>query len=187
MTTKAKKTTEKKATTATKEAKKTTAKTAEESKTTVNPKDRRDKIKDAINKGKTEKPEESKSTEKMENRGQEQAQKPDNSQSEKPTLEIVKEVPKTAPQLTFDQKLDIVKKLRELDKKRDKLLKSKEKLFNFTIGEPDSGEQITIEDAEYHKFTTSNTEVFSRVVAVIQEVIAEKIERIDKEIMETKM
>jgi len=98
----------------------------------------------------------------------------------KPIIEIP--VPAPVPELTLEQKIEKVENLKLLIEKREILEESRKKLNAFVIGSPNFGENIKLTDEEGNTFHTSNTEVFTKVVATIKETLIEKIKEIETEI-----
>ena len=102
---------------------------------------------------------------------------------EKPIEEVkqvIVEVPK--PQLTLDQKIEKVENLKTLIEKREKLEQSRKKLQAFVIGTSNFNENIVLTDENGNKFSTSNTEVFTKVVETINSTLVSKIAEIEKQI-----
>jgi hypothetical protein len=92
------------------------------------------------------------------------------------------ETPAPVPELSLEQKIEKVENLKILIEKREILEESRKKLNAFVIGSPNFGENIKLTDEEGNTFQTSNTEVFTKVVATIKETLIEKIKEIETEI-----
>ena len=100
----------------------------------------------------------------------------------KPIIETPIPTPKPVIELTLEQKIEKVENLKLLIEKREILEESRKKLNAFVIGSPNFGENIKLTDEEGNTFQTSNTEVFTKVVATIKETLIEKIKEIETEI-----
>jgi len=100
----------------------------------------------------------------------------------KPIIETPIPTPKPVIELTLEQKIEKVENLKLLIEKREILEESRKKLNAFVIGSPNFGENIKLTDEEGNTFHTSNTEVFTKVVATIKETLIEKIKEIETEI-----
>ena len=100
----------------------------------------------------------------------------------KPVIETPVPTPKPVPELTLEQKIEKVENLKLLIEKREILEESRKKLNAFVIGSPNFGENIKLTDEEGNTFHTSNTEVFTKVVATIKETLIDKIKEIETEI-----
>jgi hypothetical protein len=99
---------------------------------------------------------------------------------EKPIVEIPK--PAIVPVLSLEQKIEKVENLAILIEKREILEESRKKLNSFVVGSPQFGESIKLTDENDNVFQTSNTEVFTKVIATIKETLIEKIAEIEKDI-----
>ena len=99
---------------------------------------------------------------------------------EKPIVELPK--PVIVPELSLEQKIEKVENLKILIEKREILEDSRKKLNSFVVGSPQFGESIKLTDENDNVFQTSNTEVFTKVIATIKETLIEKIAEIEKEI-----
>ncbi|HBS85827.1 MAG TPA: hypothetical protein DEA97_04685 [Bacteroidales bacterium] len=84
--------------------------------------------------------------------------------------------------LSIDQKIEKVENLKTLIDKREKLEASRKKLNAFVIGANQFNENIVLTDENGNTFKTSNSEVFTRVVSVINQTLVEKITEIEKQI-----
>jgi len=103
----------------------------------------------------------------------------------KPTVEKKLETPIKEikePVLTLDQKIEKVENLKTLIDKREKLEESRKKLNSFVVGANQFSENIILTDENNNKFQTSNSEVFNKVVACINETLIEKISEIENQI-----
>ncbi len=85
-------------------------------------------------------------------------------------------------QLTLDQKIEKVENLKILIEKREKLEESRKKLSSFVVGSNQFSEKIVLSDDRGNTFTTSNSEVFKKVVATINETLVTKVSEIEKQI-----
>jgi hypothetical protein len=103
-------------------------------------------------------------------------------EQQKPIVETPVPTPPPVPELTLEQKIEKVENLKLLIEKREILEESRKKLNAFVIGSPNFGENIKLTDEEGNTFQTSNTEVFTKVVATIKETLIEKIKEIETEI-----
>ena len=103
---------------------------------------------------------------------------------EKETVKPIVESPKpvVVPELTLEQKIEKVENLKILIEKREILETSRKKLNAFVIGSPQFGENIKLTDENGNTFITSNTEVFTNVIAVIKTTLIEKIKEIEIDI-----
>ena len=85
-------------------------------------------------------------------------------------------------ELTLDQKIEKVENLKILIEKREKLEESRKKLSSFVVGSHQFSEKIVLSDDRGNSFNTSNSEVFAKVVATINETLVTKISEIEKQI-----
>ncbi len=99
-----------------------------------------------------------------------------------PITEEKKEVKKVEPILTLDQKIEKVENLKTLIDKREKLEESRKKLSSFVVGTNQFSESLVLNDENGNSFKTSNSEVFTKVVASINETLVEKIKEIENQI-----
>ncbi len=90
--------------------------------------------------------------------------------------------PVIVPELSLEQKIEKVENLKILIEKREILEDSRKKLNSFVVGSPQFGESIKLTDENDNVFQTSNTEVFTKVIATIKETLIEKIAEIENEI-----
>ena len=90
--------------------------------------------------------------------------------------------PVIVPELSLEQKIEKVENLKILIEKREILEDSRKKLNSFVVGSPQFGESIKLTDENDNVFQTSNTEVFTKVIATIKETLIEKIAEIETEI-----
>ncbi len=99
-------------------------------------------------------------------------------------VEKLVELPKPVivPELSLEQKIEKVENLKILIEKREILEDSRKKLNSFVVGSPQFGESIKLTDENDNVFQTSNTEVFTKVIATIKETLIEKIAEIETEI-----
>ena len=84
--------------------------------------------------------------------------------------------------LSIEQKIEKVENLKTLIDKREKLEASRKKLSAFVVGTNNFNENIVLTDENGNTFKTSNSEVFTRVVSVINQTLVEKISEIEKQI-----
>jgi len=91
-------------------------------------------------------------------------------------------VPVPALVLSIEQKIEKVENLKTLIDKREKLEASRKKLSAFVVGTNNFNENIVLTDENGNTFKTSNSEVFTRVVSVINQTLVEKITEIEKQI-----
>jgi hypothetical protein len=99
-----------------------------------------------------------------------------------PKVEEKKEVKKEETFLTLDQKIEKVENLKTLIDKREKLEESRKKLSSFVVGTNQFSETLVLNDESGNTFKTSNSEVFTKVVASINETLVEKIKEIENQI-----
>ena len=92
------------------------------------------------------------------------------------------EVKKEETVLTLDQKIEKVENLKTLIDKREKLEESRKKLSSFVVGTNQFSESLVLNDENGNTFKTSNSEVFTKVVASINETLVEKIKEIENQI-----
>ena len=92
------------------------------------------------------------------------------------------EVKKEETVLTLDQKIEKVENLKTLIDKREKLEESRKKLSSFVVGTNQFSESLVLNDENGNSFKTSNSEVFTKVVASINETLVEKIKEIENQI-----
>ncbi len=85
-------------------------------------------------------------------------------------------------ELTLDQKIEKVENLKILIEKREKLEESRKKLSSFVVGSNQFSEKIVLSDDRGNTFTTSNSEVFKKVVSTINETLITKVSEIEKQI-----
>ena len=97
---------------------------------------------------------------------------------ETPIIPIVVE----KPALTLEQKIEKVENLKILIEKREILETSRKKLNSFVVGSPQFGESIKITDENGNSFSTSNTEVLTKVIDVMKITLIEKIKEIEEQI-----
>ena len=90
--------------------------------------------------------------------------------------------PVIVPELSLEQKIEKVENLKILIEKREILEDSRKKLNSFVVGSPQFGESIKLTDENGNTFQTSNTEVFTKVIATIKDTLIEKIAEIENEI-----
>ncbi len=101
--------------------------------------------------------------------------------TKKPIVETP--VPTPPPvELSLEQKIEKVENLKILIEKREILEESRKKLNAFVVGSPQFGENIKLTDENGNVFQTSNTEVFTKVIATIKDTLIEKIKEIEQEI-----
>jgi hypothetical protein len=100
------------------------------------------------------------------------------------TPAAVPPVPAPVPALvlSIEQKIEKVENLKTLIDKREKLEASRKKLGSFVVGTNNFNENIVLTDENGNTFKTSNSEVFTRVVSVINQTLVEKISEIEKQI-----
>ena len=91
-------------------------------------------------------------------------------------------VPVPSLVLSIEQKIEKVENLKTLIDKREKLEASRKKLGAFVVGTNNFNENIVLTDENGNTFKTSNSEVFTRVVSVINQTLVEKITEIEKQI-----
>lgn len=104
---------------------------------------------------------------------------------ETPLKEEIKpsvEIPKQEPVLSIEQKIEKIENLKTLIEKREKLEASRKKLNSFVVGSNQFSENLVLTDENGNSFTTSNTEVFTKVVDTIKETLVSKIAEIEKQI-----
>ena len=106
--------------------------------------------------------------------------KPEVNSEVKPQETVSTELSKT--QLTLDQKIEKVENLKILIEKREKLEESRKKLSSFVVGSNQFSEKIMLTDDRGNTFITSNSEVFRKVVATINETLVTKVSEIEKQI-----
>jgi uncharacterized protein YigA (DUF484 family) len=99
-----------------------------------------------------------------------------------PKVEKKEEVKKEETVLTLDQKIEKVENLKTLIDKREKLEESRKKLSSFVVGTNQFSETLVLNDESGNTFKTSNSEVFTKVVASINETLVEKIKEIENQI-----
>ena len=99
---------------------------------------------------------------------------------------IVKNVAKPEPAtiqkpvLSLEQKIEKIENLKTLIEKRERLEASRKKLASFVVGANQFSENIMLTDEHGNTFKTSNSEVFSKVVQTINNVLVEKISEIEQ-------
>ena len=86
------------------------------------------------------------------------------------------------PKMSIDEKISKIEDLKIIIDKREKLEASRKKLNAFVIGANQFNENIVLTDENGNTFKTSNSEVFTRVVSVINQTLVEKITEIEKQI-----
>jgi len=97
-------------------------------------------------------------------------------------VEIPSPTPAPVPELTLEQKIEKVENLKILIEKREILEDSRKKLNSFVVGSPQFGESIKLTDEHGNTFNTSNTEVFTKVIATIKDTLIDKIAEIETQI-----
>lgn len=100
----------------------------------------------------------------------------------KPIVETPVPTPPPAQELTLEQKIEKIDNLKILIEKREILEESRKKLNAFVVGSPQFGENIKLTDENGNVFQTSNTEVFTKVIATIKDTLIEKIKEIETDI-----
>ena len=84
------------------------------------------------------------------------------------------------PVLSLEQKIEKIENLKTLIEKRERLEASRKKLASFVVGANQFSENIMLTDEHGNTFKTSNSEVFSKVVQTINNVLVEKISEIEQ-------
>ena len=84
------------------------------------------------------------------------------------------------PVLSLEQKIEKIENLKTLIEKRERLEASRKKLSAFVVGANQFSENIMLTDEHGNTFKTSNSEVFSKVVQTINNVLVEKISEIEQ-------
>ncbi len=100
----------------------------------------------------------------------------------KPIVEKVELSAPPKPELTLDQKIEKIENLKTLIEKREKLEASRKKLNSFIIGSNNFNESIVLTDEHGNTFKASNSEVFAKVIDVINETLVEKITEVEEQI-----
>jgi hypothetical protein len=79
------------------------------------------------------------------------------------------------PVLSLEQKIEKIENLKTLIEKRERLEASRKKLTSFVVGANQFSENIVLTDENGNTFKTSNSEVFTKVVQTINNVLVGKI------------
>jgi hypothetical protein len=86
------------------------------------------------------------------------------------------------PVLSLEQKIEKIENLKTLIEKRERLEASRKKLTSFVVGANQFSENIVLTDENGNTFKTSNSEVFTKVVQTINNVLVTKISEIEQQI-----